>query len=355
MNNFKNLNKNLLFWYTQNKRDLPWRSTMEPYKIWVSEIILQQTKVKQGLQYYYNFIDAFPDISSLAVAPIDELMKIWQGLGYYNRAINMHEAAKQIINDYNGVFPKSFKELLKLKGVGKYTAGAIASIAYNEKAPVVDGNVFRVLSRLFGTDKAIDLADSYEFYANKALKLMGNCNPGTFNQAVMELGALICTPNPDCNNCPLQKHCIAFKSDLQKELPVRIKKKSSSLRFFNYIFISFENEVLVRKRSENDIWKGLYDFPLIESEIILDQHSFLKSKLFHDFINNDEFVLLGVSKQIKVKLTHQTLFVNFYRIQLKKYPSHFLNCRWVKISELSKLAVPACISEFLKINFDFSN
>ena len=256
----------LLNWYQRHKRNLPWRETTDAYAIWLSEVILQQTRVAQGLPYYLKFIEAYPTVQYLAAAPEDEVLRLWQGLGYYSRARNMHFTAKQVVQEYNGQFPSSYHELQKLKGVGSYTAAAVASFAFKEKVAVLDGNVFRVLSRVFGISDDIAAPASRKVFQQLADSLIPEQAPDTFNQAIMEFGAIQCTPvMPDCMFCPLQTSCFAFNRGLVQELPVKSKAKAVRPRFFHYLVFEWQGSYFMRKRLAGDIWQGLYDFYLYEA------------------------------------------------------------------------------------------
>lgn len=341
----------LLKWYEKNARDLPWRSTNDPYKIWISEIILQQTRVKQGLEYYYSFINSFPNVYVLAEAPLDLVLKHWQGLGYYNRARNLHEAARQIVHIYSGIFPNKYYEIIKLKGIGKYTAGAIASIAFGEKVAVVDGNVYRVVSRFFGIADAIDLSGSYNLFYKKVVEVMGSHEPGQFNQALMELGALVCTSQkPGCENCPLQIGCFAFKNSIQADLPVKSKVQKIRQRHFNYLVIIYNNDILLHQRKLNDIWKGLFEFPLIESSRTLTSAEIFDLPACVKFINKTA-ILKKESALIKVKLSHQELFIRFFKISLSEKSLLSNEYIWVKENDVLKYAVPACVSKYIENEF----
>ncbi|MGE0567222.1 MAG: A/G-specific adenine glycosylase, partial [Bacteroidia bacterium] len=263
--NYRAFRRSLLTWYEANKRDLPWRNTKDPYKIWISEIILQQTQVAQGLAYYNRIISEFPDVEALAKAELDAILKHWQGLGYYSRARNLHAAANQIKQEYKGKFPDNYRELLNLKGVGTYTAAAIASFSYKTPVAVVDGNVYRVLSRIFGIETPIDTLSGKKEFQNMADKLLDIHSPDIYNQAIMEFGALYCKgSNPDCENCIFQKNCFALKFDKVKLLPVKEKKVKVKKRVLNYFIIIDKNKnCIIQKREASDIWKGLYEFPLI--------------------------------------------------------------------------------------------
>ncbi|MBT9394551.1 A/G-specific adenine glycosylase [Hymenobacter sp. NST-14] len=254
-------------WYPRHRRDLPWRHTRDPYLIWLSEVILQQTRVKQGLPYYQDFSSTYPTVQDLAAAPPDEVLRHWQGLGYYSRARNMHHTAQQVVAEYGGRFPGSYQELLKLRGVGQYTAAAIASFAYDERVAVLDGNVFRVLARVFGLSQDIAAPASRKVFQQLADELIPADHPAEFNQAIMEFGALQCTPlKPDCLFCPLQPQCFAFQRGLVQELPVKSKAKAARTRYFHYLVLRHADTVYLRKRGPKDIWEGLYDFALQETD-----------------------------------------------------------------------------------------
>lgn len=257
----------LLNWYPLHRRDLPWRHTRDPYAIWLSEVILQQTRVKQGLPYYLDFVSTYPTVQDLAAAPQDEVLRHWQGLGYYSRARNMHHTAQQVAQEYKGTFPGSYAELLKLRGVGQYTAAAIASFAYDEPVAVLDGNVFRVLARVFGLPQDIAAPASRKVFQQLADTLIPQDQPAEFNQAIMEFGAIQCTPvKPDCLFCPLQSQCYAFQHGMVQELPVKSKAKAARTRFFHYLVLRYEDTLYMRKRGPKDIWEGLYDFALHEAD-----------------------------------------------------------------------------------------
>lgn len=254
-------------WFRQNKRNLPWRGISSPYKIWLSEIILQQTRVDQGMAYYLRFIDAFPTVLDLAQAEEDDVLNLWQGLGYYSRARNMHASARQICVEFGGEFPKKYKDILRLKGVGEYTAAAVASIAYALPHAVVDGNVYRVLSRYLGIDTPIDSGEGKKIFAQVAAEFLDPKNPGDHNQALMELGALVCTPkDPKCGQCPLVDSCVANQENTQSNFPVKRGKTKVVNRFFNYLVFFDGEHTVLKKRTDKGIWQGLYDFVLIEKE-----------------------------------------------------------------------------------------
>jgi len=313
----------LIKWYDKNKRNLPWRSTRDPYKIWLSEVILQQTRVEQGLNYYLKFVERFPTIKKLAAADSDEIYKMWQGLGYYNRADNMMNAAKAIVKDFNGRFPADYDELLNLKGVGNYTAAAIASLAFNISKPVVDGNVFRVLSRLFAIKTPINTSAGKKEFELIASKLISDHPPAEFNQALMEFGALYCKPkNPDCENCIFKKDCIAWQKKEVISYPVKLPKRDIKKRFFYYVAIESDNGegsfFLMKKRDKNDIWKKLYDFPLVEFSNITEPHTALNKLLAEINLKSSEYRIVDISDNYKHQLTHQQINAVFIRIFVNK-------------------------------------
>lgn len=295
----------IIRWYNKNKRDLPWRHTKDTYKIWISEIILQQTRVNQGLPYYETFVKKFPTVHHLANAKEDVVMKTWQGLGYYSRARNLHHTAKFISKNLKGKFPNEYEEIKKLKGVGDYTAGAIASFAFNKPHPVVDGNVFRVLSRYFGIKTPIDSTEGKKEFTRKAEFLLDKKNPGLFNQSVMEFGALQCVhQNPDCGKCPLKKNCIAFSKRLVDVLPIKSKKGKIRKRYFNYLIVRKAGKFLIRKRTENDIWKNLYDFPMVETK------KEMKNGRLEGWKNGRKKCVASY----KHLLSHQVIFARFWEV-----------------------------------------
>jgi A/G-specific adenine glycosylase len=272
----------LLKWYRQNSRDLPWRRHADPYRVWLSEIILQQTRVDQGLPYYRRFIDAYPDVHALARASEEEILKLWQGLGYYSRARNLHATARHVANELDGVFPGSHAELVKLKGIGPYTAAAIASICFNEPRAVVDGNVFRVLARVFGVEADIASGTGKKEFSQLADELIDSRQPGDYNQAIMEFGATHCKPaRPNCSDCFLAARCVALKEDKVKTLPVKSKKTRVRKRYFDYLVtLDEEYRTLLTKRNSGDIWEGLYDFPMVEGSRPLTKAKLLNSTTF---------------------------------------------------------------------------
>ncbi|WP_298140956.1 A/G-specific adenine glycosylase [Flavobacterium sp.] len=310
----------LLHWYLQNKRDLPWRNTKHPYPIWLSEIMLQQTRVAQGLPYFLSFMDAFPTVFDLAKADEEQVLKLWQGLGYYSRARNMHKTAQIIAFELNGNFPNNYNDLLKLKGIGEYTAAAIASFAFNEVVPVVDGNVYRVLARYFNVETDIASSSTRKEFTALANELIPKDNPALFNQAIMEFGALQCVPkNPNCEICIFNSSCAALQKKKVAELPVKLKKTKVSNKYFNYlVFLDDSNTTLINKRSEKGIWQNLYEFPVIETENEMDFDAL--SSLVHQNYSHLEIerILIYNDNQIIHKLSHQKLHINFYKVEVSK-------------------------------------
>jgi len=339
-------------WYNENKRDLPWRNTKNPYKIWISEIILQQTRVEQGLNYYYKFIEAFPDVIQLANAEEDTVLKYWQGLGYYSRARNLHYSAKYIVNELKGEFPKNFKELKKLKGVGDYTAAAIASFAYNEKVPLVDGNVYRFLSRFYAEGTPIDSLSGKKIFFKLAENLLQTEQAIVFNQAIMEFGALQCKPKPDCQSCPLNHQCMAFSKNEIDRFPVKSKKLTIKKRYFNYLLINLKDSIVLQKRNGNDIWQGLFELPLIESKTKLSLKELIVTEEWKELIGNRKIDIKANDEAITHQLTHQQLFVNFYEIKVHENLYETIltgkNLIVVPRNEIEKYAVPKVIENYLK-------
>lgn len=306
-------------WYLQNKRDLPWRKTIDPYKIWLSEIMLQQTRVAQGTPYFLSFTTAFPTVFDLAAANEEQVLKLWQGLGYYSRARNLHKTAQYIANELSGVFPDNYNDLLKLKGVGEYTAAAIASFSYNEAVPVVDGNVFRVLSRYFNIDTDIAVASAKKEFSALAFELMPKDNPAIFNQAIMEFGALQCVPkSPNCGICVFNTSCAALQKKKVDQLPVKSKKLKVRNRFFNYLVVSDDNEnTIIQKRTAKGIWHNLYEFPLIETDAPED-FDFISANIQEQFFENNTVISIEdcSDKSIIHKLSHQHLHIKFWKIKV---------------------------------------
>jgi A/G-specific adenine glycosylase len=309
----------LINWYEENHRDLPWRNNPSPYEVWISEVILQQTRVNQGMDYYLHFTKKWPTVNDLAQASEEEVLKMWQGLGYYSRARNLHHCAKQVVEQYKGEFPSDFEKLKQLKGIGNYTAAAIASIAYNLPHAVVDGNVYRVLSRLFDINTPININEGQKLFAQLADELLNRNQPGLHNQALMEFGALQCTPkNPNCLLCPLQAQCLAFAHLTVMLRPVKLAKTKISTRYFNYLILRINDGLYLHKRSDNDIWKNLYDFPCIESQKPMTVEEVIASETFLQLIENNPFTIIKSSPIFTHKLTHRTILAHFIEIKLEK-------------------------------------
>ena len=313
------LHDTLINWYAENRRDLPWRHHPTPYRVWLSEVILQQTRVSQGLDYYLRFVERWPDVADLARASEEEVLKLWQGLGYYSRARNLHLCARQVVEQYDGAFPADYDKLRKLKGVGAYTAAAIASIAFGLPYAVVDGNVYRVLARLFDVDTPININEGQKVFAKIADDLLDHSQPGLHNQAMMEFGALHCTPkNPNCLLCPVQAQCLALAHQTVAQRPVKLPKLKVTTRYFNYLIIRVNDGVYLHKRSENDIWRNLYDFPCLESEQPMTVEEVIASKEFLQLIGNKPFTIVKTSPVFTHKLTHRTLLAQFIEIKLEE-------------------------------------
>ncbi|MCW2117887.1 A/G-specific adenine glycosylase [Flavobacterium sp. 7A] len=312
--------KTLITWYLQNKRDLPWRNTTNPYHIWLSEIMLQQTRVAQGTPYFSSFTTNFPTIFDLANADEEQVLKLWQGLGYYSRARNLHKTAQYIAFELNGQFPSNYNDLLKLKGVGEYTAAAIASFSYNEVVPVVDGNVFRVLARYFDIDSDISQAATKKEFTALATELIPDDNPAIFNQAIMEFGALQCTPkSPNCSICVFNNGCLALQNKKVDSLPVKLKKTKIRNRYFNYIIVEDEqHHTLIQKRIQKGIWHNLYEFPLIETEKEENYDFVSKAIIKKLYALNDIISLYEYDhKRVIHKLSHQHLNIKFWKVEIK--------------------------------------
>jgi A/G-specific adenine glycosylase len=336
----------IIHWYQENKRDLPWRRTKNPYFIWLSEVILQQTRVVQGMSYYEKFVEKYPKIENLAEADEQEVLTTWQGLGYYSRARNLHATAKQITNNFKGVFPSEYLEILSLKGVGEYTAAAIASFAFDKSHAVVDGNVFRILSRIFNVDSPIDSTEGKKKFTYLANELLDKNQPALFNQAIMEFGALQCVPGkPNCEVCPLLFQCEAFKSKTVTQLPVKKGKTKIRNRYFLYLvnFNPQKNTLLLRQKTENDIWKNMYEFPKIE---------FDSTEKIQEFCTQNIDKIQKNSSIYKHILSHQHLHTQFILcsdlslFQLEE-------CIEIHVSELGSYPLPRLIDRFLEQNQHF--
>lgn len=343
------LGDKIIDWYKDNKRDLPWRNTKNPYKIWISEIILQQTRVVQGYDYYCRFIERFPDYQTLAEADEDEVMRYWQGLGYYSRARNLHEAARSIVK--KGAFPDTYPEVRKLKGVGDYTAAAICSFAYDMHCAVVDGNVYRVISRWMGVEDPIDTSAGKKIFAALADELLDKERPALYNQAIMDFGALQCVPSsPACMFCPLSDSCVALQKGLVEELPRKAHKTKVSNRYFHYFYVHAGIYTYIYKRGAGDIWHNLYEFPLIETETELDEHQVLQCQEFADLFGTCEVIHVRlVAKGIKHVLSHRIIYADCYEITIPETASIGNTYQRVLVDDLHKFPVSRLTSRFFSL------
>ena len=332
-------------WYSKHKRSLPWRNTKDPYKIWISEIILQQTQVNQGLPYYKKFIKTFPNFSVLANANEEKVLKLWQGLGYYSRARNLHIAAKQI--DKAGFFPTKYDDIILLKGVGEYTAAAIASFAFKQPYAVVDGNVFRLLSRFYGIKTPINTTKGKKQFSDLAQNLLNKENPDTHNQAIMEFGSQICKPKkPNCINCPLNSKCIAYIKSSINTLPVKNKKIKLKTQYFEYFYFKMNGYTLIKKRTEKGIWQNMYEFPLIICEKFMKNENVLNHRQFQLWIDNIDYNLDSISV-FKHVLSHKKICARFWEINcLNELPKY--NFKKIKIDEIDEIPIPRIIEKFIE-------
>jgi A/G-specific adenine glycosylase len=340
------ISQNLLNWYLTNSRDLPWRQTTDPYPIWLSEIILQQTRVLQGLPYYYKFIEAFPTVDALAKADENEVLILWQGLGYYSRARNLLACAKTVAFTFHGVFPNHYNSLVKLPGIGKYTAAAIASFAFNEKVPAIDGNVIRVISRIIGIESRPYSPESNQLVQQISHQWIGQVSPARYNQAIMEFGALQCVPkNPNCNVCPIASFCYAFQNKKVHLIPAPKLKVKIKTRFFYYFLIQSNDSILIEQRQNNDIWKNLFQLPLHESSTDLPTELVLQELV--NLIHTEDWLFEEISLPIKHLLTHQQLITRFVRIRLSHLPQKG-NWLIVDKNELTQYAFPNLVRDYLR-------
>ncbi len=364
----QDFSEKIITWYNANKRDLPWRNTQNPYYIWLSEIILQQTRVAQGQPYYERFVEKYPTLKDLANAPTDDVLRLWQGLGYYSRARNMHATAKYIFEDLQNIFPLDYKALLSLKGVGTYTAAAIASFAYNEPVAVLDGNVFRVLARVFGENTDISSPAGAKVFSKLSNEMLDKTNVSLHNQAIMEFGALQCTPaKPNCMYCPLVGECVAYAQGKQNILPIKNKKIKVKERFFDYFIFEFEGKIALKKRFDNDIWSGLYDFylvettpsPSLESRGVMshsleggvrggfDENNYLEDAFLKD--NLSFFSIKKPSKTYKHILTHQKIKVRFFEVKVNKINDKIDDMLvFYDLEEIKNLPKPILIANYLE-------
>lgn len=339
------LSRRLVDWYGEHRRDLPWRDSKDPYRIWISEIILQQTRVAQGLGYYLRFIGRFPDVATLAAAEEDEVLKYWQGLGYYSRARNLHAAAKTIVERFGGVFPDRYEDVRALKGIGDYTAAAIVSFAWDQPYAVVDGNVYRVLARLYALDTPVDSGPGKKQFAALAGLLLDRRRPGLHNQAIMELGALQCVPrDPLCPACPLADRCAAYAAGRVEAYPVKQHKAKTRDRYFHYLYIIYKGKTWLHRREEKDIWTGLYEFPLIETEGPLDFALLQQTEAFRRLLDGaGELRVTPGPAGVKHVLSHQVLYADFYRIEIEQVPDGLNGYLSVAIEAVENYALPRLV------------
>lgn len=329
-------------WYEAHKRDLRWRHTRDPYRIWLSETILQQTRVQQGAAYYDRFLKAFPTICDLAAAPEDEVLKLWQGLGYYSRARNLHAAARRVVEEFGGLFPQSYNEVRSLPGVGDYTAAAVCSFAYGDARAVVDGNVYRVYGRLFDIDLPIDSTAGRKAFRELADEWLDPAHPADYNQAIMEFGALHCTPqSPRCTECPFAERCLALAAGTVSERPVKRGRTKVRDRYLNYLHLTSRGETLIRRRGAGDIWQGLYEFPLVETS---ESTPFEQLPLSEWGI--EKFHLLRTLEMPPHQLSHQRLHARFHRLEVEALPER-PDCLTIREEELGLYAVPRLIDRYL--------
>jgi len=345
---FENMNfsDELVRWYLKNKRDLPWRNTNDAYVIWLSEIILQQTRVEQGMPYFHRFLDQYPDVKAFAAADEGEILNLWQGLGYYSRGRNMLKTARQVVEQHGGKFPEVYQQLIGLKGIGEYTAAAISSFSANEARAVVDGNVFRVLARYFGIDEPINSTRGKKLFQELATELLNKEHAGLHNQAMMEFGAMLCKPkSPDCNICPVRSGCYAFTNNRVADLPKKLKKAAIRERYFNYLVVTDGETILMNKRDEKDIWANMYDLPLIETTSSLPVDEIIALAQIKEYFG-ENIQVIGAFPVKKHVLTHQHLHTLFIRIANKPVK---LEQKWfyVELKDIEKLAFPKIISIFI--------
>jgi A/G-specific adenine glycosylase len=339
--------KVLTSWYNHSKRELPWRGSRDPYHIWVSEVILQQTRISQGIDYYHDFLKSFPNIRCLAMAPEEDVLKVWQGLGYYSRARNMHYAAKTVLKEHKGEFPKDYLSIRRLKGIGDYTAAAISSIAFGLPYAVVDGNVYRVLSRLFGINTAIDSSTGKKEFYSLAQMMLDVNQPGEFNQALMEFGAIQCLPaQPLCRSCPFSLKCQAYIHQNISGFPVKSKLKKQRERFLNYLYLHDGKNLFLEKREEKDIWRNLFQFPLIETTSRTSPEEIFDSSAWKGMFKNLTITIESIFPERIHLLTHQRLYIRFYSVKLEEngYPVRLTR---VEMDDISKYPVPKPIESFL--------
>lgn len=352
-----NFSSRLLLWYSRNKRALPWRASSDPYIIWVSEVILQQTRMDQGVVYFNRFMASFPTLHDLANASEDKVLRVWQGLGYYSRARNLHAAAKEIVANREGVFPKTMSEWMQLKGVGPYTAAAIASMAFGEAVAALDGNVYRILARLFAIDSPMDTSRGKQVFHEVAGDLIDMEDPGGFNQAMMDFGSLVCKPaNPDCINCIFNRECLAFLRNAVSKYPIRKQKERPRERYFNYFLFFYKDSdrparFYISKRSGHDIWKNLYELPLLETKTAVSDKELMNDPWLKGlFPAGCVYRFYHSPTNIQHKLTHQTIHACFYKVMVNPACTKILDQRFIgtTISGFQDMAKPRLIERFIE-------
>jgi len=346
-----NLSDELIQWYLNNKRDLPWRNTINAYIIWLSEIILQQTRVEQGMPYFHRFLEKYPDVKAFAAADEGEILNLWQGLGYYSRGRNMLKTARQVVEEFDGEFPVKYEQLIHLKGIGEYTASAISSFSSNQAKAVVDGNVYRVLARYFGISEPINSIKGKKLFQDVADDVLNKENPGLHNQAMMEFGAMLCKPkNPDCNICPVRSDCYAYNNDAIALLPQKLKTVKIRERFLNYIVVTDGDAILMNKRDEKDIWANMYDFPLLESSHMLTAEEVLQLPEFKSHFGENSLIINNYPIKKHV-LTHQHLHAQFIHINNEPIK---LEQKWfyIDVNILKNIAMPKIIFIFINNLFN---
>ncbi len=347
----------LLSWYYKNYRPLPWRSSSDPYIIWISEVILQQTRMEQGIVFFNRFIHVFPTVYDLAKASEDRVLRAWQGLGYYSRARSLHASAREIVANRQGVFPETYAEWIELKGIGPYTAAAISSIAYGEAVPAIDGNVYRVLSRLLAIDKCIDTSAGKKVFKEVAESLLTEYDPGGFNQAIMDFGSLVCKPvSPTCNDCLFNRECLTYRRNAVSTFPVRKPKRKAVSRYFNYFYFFFFNDdghtmFYVRQRSGDDIWKNLYELPLLETKSFVSEAELTAHPWWTELFPADcGCTFYHTPVAINHKLTHQTIHARFYRVMVDPLKISRLEARFLcsSLDAFEEMAKPRLIERFME-------
>ena len=343
-----NINNILIIWFKEHSRELPWKSDKDPYKIWISEILLQQTRVEQAKSYYLKFIFEFPSVKILAETPLDNLLRLWQGLGYYSRARNMHTAAKQIISEFHGHFPTSMKELLRLKGVGPYTAAAIAAFAFDEPVVALDGNAFRLFARLFAEPCPINTPVARNIFTHLAQSCLLNTPSSLFNQAIMDFGSLVCKPHPKCNDCPLTNHCMSYLQNRVMEFPVKGAKKAPRNRYFYYLHITQQEHTFIQQRLQKDIWQNLYQFPLLETHSPIPLDAFTDLPEWSAIFDNQTPYIIGYSSKYVHHLTHQTLHTFFIHIHIEEESSWLRNhCKKILSRDIDQYGISRLTERYL--------